>query len=365
MSDYRHSEHHPSTSILEKELSILTRSQYSIAVNSCSSAIFIALKACGLSPGEMVFFPAYTSITVPSAIIHAGGTPVLVDVTKDLVICLKDLEAKILQHPTTKILLLSYMRCHIPNMDDLLQLLTKYKIKLVEDAAQALGAYWGDRMLGTIGLVGCYSTHSSGIITSGEGGLLTTDNKIIAAQSIHYSGAYGEQWKYHDARPTDEILAKMQGKLPCFSMRMANSVAKKALAQLPQLDSRSALYKKRYNFLKGRISHIESISFPATHPKATPVFGTLSFYIDSIHHDYLHKIFIELKEIDQSVIWYGNNHNNKSYWQWDFLDIQTEPLKAKKILSKLFEINIDIFESEKEFKDKCFSINKLLCRLSP
>jgi len=94
------------------------------------------MKALGLDPMEKVLMPAFTFVAVPSSIVHAGGTPVLVNVTKDLYIDVDHLKDKI-DSTGSKILLLSYMRGHFPDIDKIIDICKQKGVKIIEDCAHA------------------------------------------------------------------------------------------------------------------------------------------------------------------------------------------------------------------------------------
>jgi len=94
--------------------------------------------------------PAFTFVAVPSAVIHAGGDPILVEVSKNYSICLEDLEKKIIE-TGAKYMVNSYMRGHVPDMDKLMELVKKYNIRMLEDTAHALGVEWKGKQVGKFG----------------------------------------------------------------------------------------------------------------------------------------------------------------------------------------------------------------------
>jgi len=100
---------------LEYEFSLYTKHKYVIGVNSCGSALFLALKAGGVKAGDKVLSNAFTFTAVPSSIVHAGGVPIYIECNSEYVIDLEDLKRKIESHPDAKFFVLSYMRGHIPD----------------------------------------------------------------------------------------------------------------------------------------------------------------------------------------------------------------------------------------------------------
>ena len=158
-------------SLLEADFAAELGVHYCVAMNSCGSTMFIALKAAGVKPGDAVLSNCFTLAPVPGAIAHAGARPVLVDVTDDYTIDLIDLERKAAESGA-RTLLLSHMRGHICDMHSLDVLCRKYGIQVIEDCAHTMGASWAGKATGTWGRAGCFSLQSYKHANSGEGGLL-------------------------------------------------------------------------------------------------------------------------------------------------------------------------------------------------
>ena len=174
---------------LEQAFAQETGARYCVAMNSCGSTMFVALKAAGVKPGDRVLTNSFTLAPVPGAIAHAQAEPVLVDVTDDDLIDLADLEHKIVASGA-RTLLLSHMRGHICDMDRLVALCSQHQVQLIEDCAHTMGAAWNGRAAGRWGLAGCFSLQSYKHVNAGEGGLLVCDDEDIAAQAVLMSGSY-------------------------------------------------------------------------------------------------------------------------------------------------------------------------------
>ena len=159
---------------------------YALAVSSCSSALFLSLKALDLPPGGRVLVPAFTFAAVPSAVVHAGGVPVLVEVGESFRIDLADFEAKLAAG--AEAVLVSHMRGHTSDMDAIMALTEARGVPVIEDAAHSLGTLWGGRKIGTIGRIGCFSFQSYKLMNAGEGGMLVTEDPDLIARAIVMSG---------------------------------------------------------------------------------------------------------------------------------------------------------------------------------
>ena len=147
------------TALAEWDMCEATGFKYSVGFNSCGSALFIALKTNGVKPGDKVLANGFSFTAVPSAIHHAGATPVYVESTDAYVMDMDDLERKIT--PDTKYLMLTHMRGKVADMQRVYELAEKHGITVVEDCAHALGVHWDGVQLGRSASVACYSTQSA------------------------------------------------------------------------------------------------------------------------------------------------------------------------------------------------------------
>ncbi len=210
--------------MFEREFATMLGARYAVAVNSCSSGLYLSLLACGVSPGDEVLVPAFTFIAVPSAVVHAQAQPVLVEMTDDYAVDPDDLERKIT--PRTKALLLSYMRGYAPELERVVDICDRHGIALIEDVAHGLGETWNDVPLGRFGRVAAYSFQSYKLLDGGEGGMVVTDDRDIALNTILRAGCYDRTWQCHFLDDDDRAwLERSVNSLPAYAMRMSNLTA--------------------------------------------------------------------------------------------------------------------------------------------
>ena len=164
---------------LEESFSKLYNSKYSIAFNSGTSTLHSSLLACGVSPGDEVISPALTVIMDTSATIHANAIPVYADIDKnDFTICPKSIEKKITKK--TKAIITVSIFGLSPKMDEIKKIANKYKLKIVEDNAESMLTFYKNKIIGSFGDISSYSFENSKHLSSGEGGIVTTNNKNLA-----------------------------------------------------------------------------------------------------------------------------------------------------------------------------------------
>ncbi|MBT8361434.1 MAG: aminotransferase class I/II-fold pyridoxal phosphate-dependent enzyme, partial [Deltaproteobacteria bacterium] len=187
--------------LLEEEFAAYMGKKYCLACASCGSAIYLALKALGVGPGDKVLCNAFTLAPVPGAIENSGADVELVEITDDYTVDLDDLIRKAAK---AKWFLLSHMRGHIVNMDRVMEICRAHDLTLIEDAAHTMGASWDGMKSGAFGKVGCFSTQTYKHINSGEGGLLVTDDPEVISRATIHSGSY-MLYDRHTSRPSTEV----------------------------------------------------------------------------------------------------------------------------------------------------------------
>ncbi len=164
--------------ILEKKILKFTNSNYSVALNSGTDALTIGLHLLGIRPGDEVITVPNSFIASTAVIVHLGAKPIFVDVLDDQNINYKMIEEKITKK--TKAIMPVHLTGRVCRMDKILNIANKYKIKVIEDAAQAIGSKFNKKFAGSFGKIGCFSTHPlKNLNASGDGGILLTNDKRI------------------------------------------------------------------------------------------------------------------------------------------------------------------------------------------
>ncbi|MEK9175208.1 MAG: DegT/DnrJ/EryC1/StrS family aminotransferase [Patescibacteria group bacterium] len=186
----------PKTKELEERMAEFIGTKYAIGVTSGTAALHIAVQALGIKKGDEVVVPAITVVSTPYAALYNGATPVFVDVESDT-LCLDpvDFERKITRR--TRAVIPVHLGGHACDMDAIMKIARKHKIFVIEDCANALGARYKNKMVGSIGNIGCFSFEAKKNMTTGDGGMLTTNNKKYAEllKALRWYGSAGDTWK--------------------------------------------------------------------------------------------------------------------------------------------------------------------------
>jgi len=172
--------------------------RYAVGVNSGTDALHLSLRAIGFKPGDEVITVSHTCVATVAAIVNAGATPVLVDVGDDFNMNIGSVEEAI--RPSTRAIVPVHLNGRACDMERLMAISQRHNLLVVEDAAQAVGAKFDGRMVGSLGLVGCFSFYPFKMLGAfGDAGIMVTDDREIARR-ISQLRDYGED------RETGEIL---------------------------------------------------------------------------------------------------------------------------------------------------------------
>lgn len=182
----------------EKNLASFVGVKYAVGVNSGYHALHFSLLAAGVGPGDEVITVAHTFVASVSAIIHCGAKPILIDVCDDYNMNIDQLEAAIT--PRTKAVMPVHLNGRLCNMDRVIAVAHKHGLKVIEDAAQALGATFRGRVAGSFGTTGCFSFYPFKVLGGfGDGGAVTTNDPDIARKVtlLRFNGEDRETGEYH------------------------------------------------------------------------------------------------------------------------------------------------------------------------
>jgi len=190
----------PKTVRFEEEFARFVGARHAVAVNSCTAGLHLALDAIGIRPGDEVITSVYTFPSTAAVILHHKARPVLADVRPDtLTIDPAEIERKLTARTRAVIPVhLAGLSCE---MDRILELAKQHRIPVIEDAAHALPTQYKGRMVGSIGDLTAFSFYATKTLTTGEGGMITTDHDEYAAllRTRRLHGMSRDAWKRYSA----------------------------------------------------------------------------------------------------------------------------------------------------------------------
>ena len=321
---------------LEIEFSKVMGVRYSLAVSSCSAALFLALKSLNLPRNARVLLPAFTFAAVPSSVIHADFIPLLCECRDDYRIDLIDFKEKI---RTADAVLISHMRGHTSDMDIILSECKQADIPLIEDAAHSLGTTWNGKKIGTIGDIGCFSFQSYKMLNSGEGGIFITDHPELFAKAVIMSGAYEHNWMKHQGDQAN--FKKWQNKLPLYNLRINNLSAALINAQLPELNSRIEKGRRNHDFTAERLNKSPWISVPAKLRPEERAPDSIQFNLINLDTDEIDLFEKITSQSGLNVQIFGRTKDNaRAFWNWQFLPETFELPKTRKMLMSACDVRL-------------------------
>jgi perosamine synthetase len=258
--------------------------KYGISCNNGTVALHLALATLGLEPDDEVILPAFTMIATINAISYCGARPVLVDSEPDYwQLDVEQVAAKIT--PRTKAILPVHTYGHPVDMDPLLDWAARYGVSVIEDAAESHGAEYKGRRTGGLGRAGVFSFYGNKIITTGEGGMITTNDEKLARLA----------WNLRDHAFSHE--RHFWHKFVGFNYRMTNLQAAVGLAQVEQLDDFVAARRRNAALYSERLAGIPGITTPPQAGWAKNVFWMYGILVDEaaygLNRDQLRAVLAE------------------------------------------------------------------------
>lgn len=197
--------------------------RYALTVSNGTTALHLALLAAGVRPGDEVIVPDLTFIATANAVTHAGALPVPVDIDEQT-LCIDPDTIERAITPRTRAIVPVHLYGHPADMEAIDTIARRHGLLVIEDAAEAHGAEYRARRAGSLGLCGVFSFYGNKIITSGEGGMITTDDEAL------YRTA--KRLRDHAMSPVKRYWHEEIG----FNYRMTNLQAALGAAQLERID---------------------------------------------------------------------------------------------------------------------------------
>jgi perosamine synthetase len=241
--------------------------RYGIACANGTIALHLALATLGLQPGDEVIIPAFTMIATANAVTYLGARPVLVDSELETWnMDIDQVEARIT--PRTRAIIPVHTYGHPVDMDALNQIADRHGLWVIEDAAEAHGARCRGRPVGSLGTAAAFSFYGNKIITTGEGGMITTDHEQLARLA----------WNLRDHAFSTE--RHFWHKLLGFNYRMTNLQAAVGLAQTEQLDQFVASRRAHAALYTEKLRRLPGLTTPPEADWATNVYWMYGILVD-------------------------------------------------------------------------------------
>ena len=333
----------------EKSIKNKFNVKYCLAVSSGSSAIKISLKSLGVKRGDEVITQAFNFVATVEAIVECGAKPVICGIDDSLNMCHEDLQKKITKK--TKVILPVHMLGVGADLTKIFKVAKKFDLKVLEDNCEAVGAKYKNKYLGSIGHIGVFSFDFSKTITTGEGGAIITNNKLLDKYCREYHD-HGHQNNVKYPRGQDTV--RLQG----FNYRMTEMQAVVGKIQLKKLSYILKNNKKRFKILEKELG--KSVNLRTIPNQMKPIYDTFIFSINNKKkRDKIIKFLkqnIGTKNLPDAIKWHC------SYYWKHMLDSKQikNSIKAKKILNQNIAIPIFLNKSDSYYRNLAKKIKFIL-----
>jgi dTDP-4-amino-4,6-dideoxygalactose transaminase len=256
----------PRVRAFEEDFAAYAGARHAIALDSATAGMHLALVASGIGPGDEVITTPTTFAATVNVIIHAGATPVLADISGDDY-CIDPAAIERAVTPRTRAIMPVHHGGSACRMDDILAIARRHKLRVFEDAAHGLGTLIGGRPVGSFGDATIFSFYPTKNVTSGRGGMLTTDDDALAerARLLALHGMSNDAWDRYTERGSwaYRVLA------PGYNYAMCDFQAALGHAQFARLDEFQRVRRELAGALSGPLGVLPEIVLPVERPGTT------------------------------------------------------------------------------------------------
>lgn len=247
----------PKVDEFQNKFAKYVEAKYGIATSSGTTALHTALVAAGIKPGDEVITTPFTFAATSNSILYTQAKPVYADIdAKTFNLDPAKIEEQITDK--TKAIVPVHLYGQPADMDGILEIAQKYNLKVIEDAAQAHGAVYKGKKIGSIGDFGCFSFYPTKNMTTGEGGMVTTNDEEYA-EKADMVRAHGESKRYEQS-------------LLGYNYRMTDIAASIGLVQLKHIDEFNKIRNENAKYLSEGLADVEGITTPVVADNVTHVF---------------------------------------------------------------------------------------------
>jgi perosamine synthetase len=252
--------------------------RFAVATSSGTTALQAALEAAGIGPDDRVIVPPFTFGATSNAVVHRGAVPVFVDIDPlTFTLDPRRVEDALRSHRNVRAMIVVHLYGLAARMDALCELAARYGLILIEDAAQAHGAAYLGRRVGSFGHAAIFSFYPTKNITTGEGGMIVTSDEALAqrARLLVHAGVNGAGYEY-------EVVG--------YNFRMTNIAAALGLSQLRRLDALNEVRRRNAARLSERLCGVPGVVPPVEPPGTYHVYN--QYTIRAAHRDALQRALV-------------------------------------------------------------------------
>ena len=353
---------------LENEICTTFGCNYAHLTSSGTAALTTAFSSLGIGYGDEVIMPTFTFVASFEAVLSVGAIPVLVDIDESLTLDPAAVRKAITSK--TKCIMPVHMCGSMADLDALKQISAEFKLILLEDACQSIGATYKGKAVGTIGHAGTFSFDFVKTITCGEGGVVMTNNEKV------YTNCDGYTDHGHDHKGSDR--GADEHPFIGYNFRISELHSAIGLAQIKKLQTILSVQRKNHNILYAILSEIKGVTFRKIHDEQGNSCSFLSWFLPTA--EITQQVTEELKKenlLAGNFYWFNNNWHYIRKWhhlsESKFLNNQSnkinEVLKSYKdsnfsqsdaIMSRCISTLINLNISEDDLKEKGRKIGEII-----
>lgn len=311
----------PRTSDFENQIASYVGAQHAVALNSCTAGLHLSLVTSRIGDGDEVITTPYTFPASVNAIVHAGASPVFVDVDRRTQNIVPELIESAVG-PNTSAILPVHMTGRPCDMDAIGEIASEHGLVVIEDAAHAIGAEYHGRPIGAISDLTSFSFYATKNITTAEGGMVTTDDAELADQlrvlSLH--GLSRDAWNRYSSEGPGHYLVTEAG----FKYNMTDVHAAIGLSQVPRIDEWRARREEIWNRYDDAFSDLP-VDVP-TDPE-----------LNTVHARHLYTLMLDIEAIGQSRDWFrAQLHDRKIGTGVHFISVHLHPYYSERFRGEHF-----------------------------
>ena len=272
--------------------------KHALAVTSGTAALIVALKAAGVGPGDKVIVPACTFIAAAGAVVCAGAVPVFTDIDGSMNLDPEDIENHI--DDETKALICVPILGNPCRMDRVMEIARKHHLIVIEDTAQSCGSQYKGKYCGTFGDINTFSLQMNKIITTGEGGIVVTNDDKLYERAVRYhdQGMFREKEGFLNADAKDDVFVGQ-------NYRMSELSGAVALEQLYKLDAILAGMRERKNQIKSGVKDVPGVHFRTVNDREGDAGNALVFLLESEQKADLFRKAMAAENISLNYLYHG------------------------------------------------------------
>ncbi len=272
----------PRVEAFEERFARVVGAEHAVAVSSGTAALFLSLHTLGIGAGDEVVVPSLTYIASVNSIVHVGATPVLVDVDEDSYNVDPAAVASALTSRTRAILVVHQLGLPV-DLDALQKLADANGIALIEDSACAMGSSHGGRPVGSSANLGCFSFHPRKVLVTGEGGMITTPDRKLAAR-LRRLRHQGMSTSDHERHRADRVITERYEEVG-YNLRMSDLHAAVGIAQLEKLDTFVSARRARGAYYNAQLAALPQVAVRGCPAYALPNYQSYVLRIPGIDRE--------------------------------------------------------------------------------